>query len=704
MQSLRSSDNTRCLVAEQKDGSWSVHLALREGSQWLTAAELVEPRGWPVDHAGRRHWIPAKSAEIQAGVLRLAGEGEVDDHTWQVTDEWSFAGQTVRLVRRWSHAGAEPQDQLDFLIEAHCPKGEEQRFILPGISYNGNPSADPHRLVPRFPAERPARCLYEEHRFPVPMVSCEWAGTGSRMALSLISQPCRIGPEANDHWWSLGLSLGENRTTLLAASGAVETNGQRNAVYGRQGQLEEVEGWHVAAEPGMTLQKEVLLECGKVETPGYGFRPGLWRAHALLKPAAKPALALESLIDVKLNALRGRYVEEGDVAGFLCVPVKNLYKRPRYFLWGWTGQSLRASWCALSEGRRRNWANIEQMGVRAANFFVAQPLPKLPARLVALRYFLDERRWDYDTLEGAEVVSSRQFGEAFTNLARLVERGRQLGLNVEKWLERLCWAADFLCDRSHWASGSGLPRAWTREGAPVAGPPSAAGAPCISALALAGLLTGTGRYRVAARELLLDYHRAFLADQSTPPWGSTLDAGCEDKEAGLYLFAAALDCYDSIGEGRFLEWARLAADWALTFTYVWHPEFPAGKPCSGRLHCVGWSSVSVQNHHLDVFAMPSLYLRLDRASGEERYGPIARMALQAVTQSIARKGHPWGFDAPGEHNVAGEQGEPFFQTNYWQGPGDRASWRGGSLTFNPLWVIALPLQEAILMREAGVTW
>ncbi len=704
MQVVRSSDNTRCLVAEQKDGAWSVHLALREGPQWLTAAELVEPRGWPIDRAGRRHWILPNWTEIQAGALRLAGEGEVDGHHWRVTDECSFVGQTVRLVRRWTHGGAEPQDEIDLLIEAHCPKGDEERFVLPGISYNGNPSADPQRLIPRFPAERPARCLYEEHRFPVPMVSCEWGGSAGRTALSLISRPSHIGPEADDHWWSLGLGLGENRTTLLAASGAVETNGQRNTVYGGQCQLVETDGWHVAAGPGASFDKEVFFESERGAARGYGFRTGLWKAHSLLKPAAKPSVGLEKLIELKLNALRARYVEVGDAAGFLCAPPKNLYNRPRYFLWGWTGQSLRAAWCALSEGRRRAWANIEQMGVRAADFFVRQPLPKLPGRLVALRYLVDEHRWIYDTLAGAEVVSSRQFGEAFANLARLIERGRQLGLNVEAWLERLVWAADFLSDRSHWASGSGLPQAWTREGAPVGGPPTAAGAPCISALALAGLLTGTGRYRVAARELLLDYHRAFLADQARPPWGSTLDAGCEDKEAGLYLFAAALDAHESIGEGRFLEWARLAADWALTFTYIWHPDFPPGKPCHGQIDCVGWSSVSVQNQHLDVFAMPSLYVRLARAAGEERYAEVARMELQAVTQSVARKGHPWGFDSPGEQGVAGEQGEALFHTNYWQGPGDRASWRGGFLTWNPLWVVALPLQEAILAREAGMSW
>jgi hypothetical protein len=66
-----------------------------------------------------------------------------------------------------------------------------------------------------------------------------------------------VGPEADDHWWSLGLILGENRTTLLAASGAVETNGQPNTVYGYQGRLEEVEGvnGHGAGAIGDELER-----------------------------------------------------------------------------------------------------------------------------------------------------------------------------------------------------------------------------------------------------------------------------------------------------------------------------------------------------------------------------------------------------------------------------------------------------------------
>ena len=54
--------------------------------------------------------------------------------------------------------------------------------------------------------------------------------------------------------------------------------------------------------------------------------------------------------------------------------------------------------------------------------------------------------------------------------------------------------------------------------------------------------------------------------------------------------------------------------------------------------------------------------------------------------------------------MAGEQGEALFHTNYWQGPGDRALWRGGHNTWNPSWVCFQVLAEAILLREAGLGW
>ena len=698
---LSSGDDTRRLLAEATAAGWTARLRARTGAQWWTAAELLGPQGWPLERAGQRQWIPAAEATLDGDTLRVTGRGELDGQPWAVADAYAFEGATLRLVRQWTYGGSAPQDAVDLLIEARCPTGGRQQYVLPGISYNGNPSADPGRVVPRFADERPARCLYEEHRFPVPMVCCEWDGAAGRSSVSLLSRPSRLGPARDDRWWSLGLALEHDAATALVASGAVATNGRRDAIYGAQGRVMDCADCHLTAEPGAAFDKQVLVAADRAEAPGHGFRAGLWLAHRALEPAAKPALSLDSFIALKLNCLRARYVEHGGAAGFLCVPRRNVYGRGPYFQWGWVGQALRACWCTLHEGRRLGKQYLETMALRAADFFVAQPLPE--GRLPALRYALDAGQWVHRQLDGVEGESSRPLGETMANLARLVELGRRLGLSVGPWRERLCRVADFLADRAHWAADGVLPHAWTANGAVLASAPSAAGAPCVSALALAGALTGVDRYRVAARELMTAYRGLFLADSGYPPWGSTLDARCEDKEAGLFLLAAALDCYESFGEGRLLDWARAAADWALTFYYVWDVTFPPGKPCHGRLASTGWPSVSVQNHHLDAFACPSLLVRLARATGDVRYERFARTVAWAATQAVARKGCPWGFHRPDQHNVAGEQGEALFHTRYWQGPGDESLWRGGHNTWNPLWVCVLPLQEAMVLRDAGLT-
>ena len=696
---VSSRDDTRRVVAEEAGGRWSLRLRARAGAQWWTAAEVVGPRGWPIDISGVRGWIPASNAVVEGTTLHVAGEGEAGSQPWRVEDTYTFDGAVLHLERRWAFLGAEPQQGIDLLIEARCPTGGHQQVVLPGISYNGNPAAEPERLVPRFPDAHPARCLYEEHRFPVPAVTCEWDGAAGRLALTLLSRPSRLGSARDDRWWSLGLALDDAEAALVVASGAVETNGRRDTVYGAQNRLVSFPDCHLTAEPGAAFDKQVWLDADAVEAKGHAFRAALWRAHALFAPAATPAVSLDRFVALKLNCLRARYVEHEGAAGFLCVPRKNVYGRPPYFQWGWVGQALRASWCTLHEGRRLGKEYLETMAVRSADFFVRQPVAE--GRLPALRYALDEGRWVHRELAGSEGESSRQLGEALTNLARLTELGKQLGLRVEAWRAALEQAADFLADRTHWTDSGILPHAWSVEGAPLPSRPSAGGAPCVSALALAGALTGRDRYRVAARELLVAYHRLFLTDFATPPWGSTLDARCEDKEAGLFLLAAALDGYDSIGEGRFLDWARAAADWALTFYYTWDVAFPPGKPCHGRLSSTGWPSVSVQNHHLDAFACPSLFLRLSRATGDVRYGRFAQTVAWAATQAVARKGCPWGFNRPDRQSVVGEQGEALFHTNYWQGQGDETLWRGGHNHWNPLWVCVLPLQEAVLLREAG---
>ena len=174
---------------------------------------------------------------------------------------------------------------------------------------------------------------------------------------------------------------------------------------------------------------------------------------------------------------------------------------------------------------------------------------------------------------------------------------------------------------------------------------------------------------------------------------ATLDAKCEDGEAGIYFFLAAYELYGITGETRFKQWAEVAADWILTFVYFWHTGFRPGTICAEKeFVTTGWPGVSVQNHHLDVFFPAFELYDFGRREGNARYEQFGRMVFDAWSHGICRTPGDW------EHNIPGEQGEQFFQTNYYQGPFGPEAWRGGYNRWNPSWIVTLVLEAALSFR------
>ncbi len=88
-----------------------------------------------------------------------------------------------------------------------------------------------------------------------------------------------------------------------------------------------------------------------------------------------------------------------------------------------------------------------------------------------------------------------------------------------------------------------------------------------------------------------------------PYWGGTLDAQCEDKEGALAGFQAFLAVYEMTKEPRYLQWAEHAMDVALTYAVLWDIDMPPGRLRDHGFKTRGWTIVSAQNQHLDVFGV-----------------------------------------------------------------------------------------------------
>jgi hypothetical protein len=188
-----------------------------------------------------------------------------------------------------------------------------------------------------------------------------------------------------------------------------------------------------------------------------------------------------------------------------------------------------------------------------------------------------------------------------------------------------------------------------------------------------------------------DYAQRHL-DMTEPYWGGTLDARCEDKEGAWAGFQGFLALYELTGEKKYLAWAAHAMDVMLSYTVLWDIDLPPGRLRDHGLKTRGWTIVSAQNQHLDVFGVvstPELWRMGDYLQREE-LKQLARVMYRSCGQLI----DPYG-----------SQGEQVQHTNFAQ-HGDMSNvfrLRGGySESWTVFWITAHFLNAAAEFARMGV--
>ena len=585
---------------------------------------------------------------------------------------------------------------LAFALELHHDASTE-RITMPHLLYNGNPSSAPNRLVPRFGKEAGDLLICEQTRFPIPCVNVEWLDHERPVYLSLFSIPNNSQDDP-----SLGVIRTADGLTALGTSGLVAFNGQKDHIYGRQRGAMPLEAGYLTLQPGEQHHKTYVIDLGTADQVGWGFREIVRSGYDIFKPRNKPLLSIDRVIELKVNALNNRWHENEHACGYLCSLPDSISKRPPYFLFGWTGQGLRLAWCSAFYGLKTADTAMTERARRAVDFFIsggATPTPGLRYNY----YQLEQRRWagpavlldeNDDQSETRQYLSSRAIGEAATNLGKVIRLFRDANLRVPPaWVQHLRDTSDFILRPTSQLAEGICPHLWQPSGTPLRDQLTAAGVPCVSALLEAYEVTGEKHYLDGAHRMLAEYWRICGDRFDRPFCHATLDARCEDVEAGLYFFFAAYRLHCLTEDAQVAVWARVAADWIFTFLYFWDTGFREGTICDREgFNTIGWPGVSVQNHHLDVYFPAFELFDFGRRTGQPMYEHLGRTVFDAWAHGICTKPGHWQLSVPGE------QGEIFYHTNYFQSGEGPDQWRGGHNPWNPSWIIALVLEAALKFK------
>jgi hypothetical protein len=550
----------RCYFQSPEEGLWSV------ATNWA--------EGWP---SGWVHASPEK-IERSGDWTLVSGQLALPGGVMQVRDAYRLEHGLVRGMRRWTWTGKETLSRATLSVRWIVPGAVNAKPMMPGVVIYGNPAGEKtgNHAVTVHAGKPGDKTFFEEHRFAAPWTSIEWKEGADVRAAAMHTQPSpAFGAHQNDQWWTLGLISQTDSTELASLSGPTAANHRNSVTKALQGKFLDYPDTWLDLRPGAVVEKTFYLEAVPHTVAGSGFRQPLrtaMRLHPLGSAEGLPGYS--ETIREKYRFALSRWRDRDPDAGFEMYPD---YTPGTQYVMGWCGQAEAAGYAMLALAVRIADPKMVDRGQRSLDWLARSPFNE---RGFLLNYNADDGRW-----KDQDPVSQGQAMEVF---GRAVQFGRKkAGVKTERWEEFLRKACTVQAKRI-------LEPGWN--------PRNTAEAFFVSPLCKGYELFRDEDFKRAAVKAGEYYAKRHLS-MAEPYWGGTLDANCEDKEGAWAAFQAFLALYELTGQSKYLDWAAHAMDVTLSYTVLWDIDLPAGRLRDHGLKTRGWTIVSAQNQHLDVFGV-----------------------------------------------------------------------------------------------------
>ncbi len=630
------------------------------------------PQGlWPIatqwqnrGPAGFR-WASADSVEQINGYTLLHGQLSFPSGILKLRDAYRMEGRRVRCTRRWEWTGTDTLTEITLSIQYQSPELNKS-VVMPGILYHGNPAGERSGRTPVYRGTVGELAVFEEHRFPMPYVSREFNQQDQLFMAAIHSLPSPV-PFGNkpDQWWSLGVINDTENTNFVLASGPCAFNNERSVIKAFQGggMMEEYDHAWMSMPPGTTVEKTFYIEVEPIGNPGSGFQRATETSLSIFEPWDLNGMSsFDEIMQKKIAFSLTRYRENKQSAGFWKYPDRD------FFVLGWCGQAMAPGYAYQVLAERFDIPDYQNKVQKSLDFLSSSGFYESG---FYTWYNRSENNWH---MHGSPEWLSQ--GQAMLNMANAIRQGKIKGMKTKRWEEFMKKAANFHAARilqAEWEPES------TNEGF------------FIAPLCLAYVMYENNDYLAAARKAA-DYYAQLYLEMNEVYWGGTLDASCEDKEGAFAALQGFIELYETTQEQKYLDWAKHAGDVCLTYTVVWDIPLPPGRLTDHNFKTRGWTAVSVQNMHIDVYGVfiaPYIY-RLGSALNNKMYQKTAKLMFASCGQLI----DPYG-----------SQGEQPYQTNYIQ-----TNWRdkpvherrGNYLeTWTVFWITAHFLNAGAMFMELG---
>lgn len=640
-------DEKRVLTVPE-EGLWSV--ATGWTNDWMS--------DW--QHANPSERTQSGDWTILSGKINLA-EGEM-----RLRDSYrTLENGLIHCIRRFEWRGEQTLPKATLSVRFQL-KGDRLSPFIPGVLYYGNKmgaQVNPE-IIPVYNGVTGEFAIFEDHRYPMPFAMLENPAGKYAAAIHTTPSPVR-GAAVGDQWWSMGVEAHAGYSEFVLYSGPIGYNKQRSISKALQRTPMKYTDTYLALEPGRIIEKEFFIELYPIAGEGTGFQQPVYTSMDMHKPYQEERFeTFQSIIAGKYRFAQKRWIDEEGACGF---GMYELSSRKELVM-GWCGQAASCGFALQWLENRVGDPSIREKVQRSLDFLTSSPVDE--QGMFPVRYIVPEKKY----AGNGDHVSC---GQGMYNFAKAIETARKNNqYDTSQWEAFLRKACDGQSERI-------LQADWN--------PHSTAEGFYIAPLIIASQLFKNETYKQAAVKaagLFADRHLTMNGCY----WGGTLDATCEDKEGSWAAFQGFLELYERLKEPQYLTWAKHAMDVCLSYVVVWDIPLPPGRMSDYNFKTTGWTVVSPQNQHIDVYGVlfapevykMGVYLQDDRL---KRLAPVMYRSCYQLTDPF------------------GSQGEQLQQTNFAQ-HGDMSNvykLRGGySESWTVFWITAHFLNAAARFVEMEV--
>lgn len=637
----------KVVVSAPEEGLWSVATGWQD--DWMCEWKHADPQ--KIEKSGE--WTV------------LSGKMSFDRGDLLLRDSYrQIRSGLVQCVRRYEWTGTETLPYVTLSVRWKMT-GERMMPCLPGILYYGNKNGakvNPE-IIPVYEGTEGEFAIFEEHRYPMPFAMLENAAEGYAAALHTVPSPVR-GAVLADQWWSMGVEANDGFSEFVLYSGPIGYNHRHSVAKALQKKPMRYADTWIDLEPGSVIEKTFYIETYPIDAEGTGFQTPIYTSLDLYRPYdADRFPSFDEIVRGKYNFAKNRWIDLGNGAvGF------NMYDNSlrKELVMGWCGQADSPGYSLQVLSKRLNDSQIDDMVQKSLDFLTTYEINPATG-LFPVRY-------DGKGYSQGDPVSC---GQAMYNFAKAIETARKSSVyDTSKWEVFLRKACDA-------ASARILSEGWN--------PKSTAEGFYIAPLAISSKLFKNKTYRQAAEKAAQLYADRHLTMNGCY-WGGTLDATCEDKEGSWAAFQGFLEMYERFKDAKYLQWAKHAMDVCLSYVVVWDIPLPAGRMADYNFKTTGWTVVSAQNQHIDVYGVlfaPEVY-KMGKYLQDDRLCSLAKVMYRSCYQLT---------------DAYGSQGEQLQQTNFAQ-RGDMSDvyrLRGGyAERWTVFWITAHFLNAAARFEEMGI--